>query len=87
MNMSEIKLKESMGGVDWIGGDEGSSFFEEVVEFAVFSSGVVILSGLVGYSGDSDVDFGEFFEWQFFSVSEFVLFLIGLFSIIVRELL
>jgi hypothetical protein len=48
-----------MSSVDWVGGDERSSLLQEIVEFAVFSSGVVVLSGLVGDSGDSDIYFGE----------------------------
>ena len=45
-----FKLKRSMGGVDWVGGNEWSSFFEEIVELTVFSSGAVVLSDLIGSS-------------------------------------
>lgn len=70
----------SMGGVDWIGSDEGPSFFEEIVELSVFPSGVVVLSGLVDYSWDSDVNFGEFLERESFSWAESFFFFFGLFS-------
>lgn len=65
-----FKLKRSMGGVDWVGGNEWSSFFEEIVELTVFSSGAVVLSDLIGSSGNSDVNFAEFFESQFFSMTQ-----------------
>ena len=68
-----------MGGVDWVWSNEGSSFFEEIVELAVFPSGVVVLSGLVGDSGDSDVDLGEFFKGESFSWAESFFFGLGLF--------
>lgn len=68
-----------MGGVDWVWSHKGSSFFKEVVEFAVFSSGVVVLSGLVGDSRDSDVDFGELFEGESFPGAESFFFGLGLF--------
>lgn len=68
-----------MGGVDWVWSNEGSSFFEEIVKLSVFPSGVVVLSGLVGDSGDSDVDLGEFFEGESFSWTESFFFGLGLF--------
>ena len=76
-----------MSWVDWIGGNERSSLFKEVVEFSVFFSGVVVLSGLVGNSGDSDIDFSEFFEGQSFSWSDFLFFGFGLFSEVNKKLL
>lgn len=68
-----------MGGVDWVGGNKWSSFFEEIVELTVFSSGAVVLSDLIGSSWNSDVDFGEFFKSQFFSMTQSLFLLIGLF--------
>lgn len=68
-----------MGGVNWVGSDEGSSFFEEIVELSVFLAGLVVLHGLAGSSGDSNVDFGEFFKGKFLSRSNFLFFGFGLF--------
>jgi hypothetical protein len=68
-----------MSCVDWVGGDKGSSLFEEVIELSVFLSGLVVLHGLVGGSGYSNVNFGEFFKGKFFSGSDFLFFGFGLF--------
>ena len=68
-----------MGGVDWVGSDEWSSLFEEIVELSVFLAGLVVLHGLAGSSGDSNVDFGEFFKGEFLSRSDFFFFSFGLF--------
>ncbi len=76
-----------MSWVDWIGGNERSSLFEEIVEFSVFFSGVAVLSGLVGNSGDSNIDFGEFFKGKSFSWSDFLFFGLGLFPEVNKKLL
>lgn len=51
-----------MGRVDWIWSDKWSSFLEEVIELSIFSSGLIVLTGLIGDSRDSNIDFGEFFN-------------------------
>ena len=78
--MRNVKLIWSMSGVNWVWSNKGSSFFEEVVELSVFSSGVVVLPGLVGDSWDSDVYFGKFFKGKSLSRAKFLLFWLGLFS-------
>lgn len=69
-----------MSGVDWVWSDEWSSFFQEIVELSIFLSCAVVLSGLVGNSWDSNVDFCKFFEWKSFSRAESFFFFFGLFS-------
>ena len=69
-----------MGGVDWVRGNKWSSFFEEIVELTIFSSGAVVLSDLIGSSWNSDVNFCEFFKSQFFSVTQSWFLLVGLFT-------
>lgn len=64
---NNFKLKRSMSGIDWVWSNKWSSFFKEIIEFTIFSSGIVVLSYLVGSSWDSDVDFSEFFKWNFFA--------------------
>lgn len=74
-----------MGRVDWIGGDERSSFLKEIVEFSIFLSGIVALSGLIGDSWDSNVDFCEFLERKSFSRAQFFFLWLGLFSSINKK--
>lgn len=80
-----LKLIWSMSRVDWIGGDERSSFLKEIVEFSIFLSGIIALSGLIGDSWDSNVDFCEFLERKSFSRAQFFFLWLGLFSSINKK--
>lgn len=69
-----------MSGADGVRCNKWSSLFEEVVEFSIFSSGRVVLHGLIGDSGDPEVDFSKFLNGEFFSRTKFFFFGLGLFS-------
>lgn len=70
-----LRFRRSMGGAGWVGCDKGSSLFEEIVEFSIFSSGVVVLSDLVDGSRNSDIDFCDFLETEFLPRTQsFLLF-------------